>query len=229
VRRLFALVTLALALMIFLAAANQHALREYGIGLISMLRSSEHALEYFLFISPCVIYLITTIAYYKYIIRYTGEIARWSFVGFLAASFCCTQLLEASPKDWASHLLWVYVLFLTYAWWDAVMLLWLLPRAEDRSLAEADDKEIYTITSMINWPTLGGFFLMLLFVKLIEAQEPSASVTSYVNGIVAFHLVFASLVAGLNIRLTPLIRDEPPPKFPIHAAKEESADTGLHS
>jgi hypothetical protein len=229
VRRLFALVAFILALTIFWAAADQHAVREYGIRLMSVLSSKDHALEFFLFMSPCVIYLITTLAYYKFIITYTGEIAGWSFVGFLAASFCCAQLLEASPSDWVSHLFWVYVLFLTYAWWDAVMLLWLLPRAKDRNLAEADDKEIFTITSMINWPTLGGFFLMWLFVKHIQAQQSSASITSYVNGIVAFHLVFASLVALLNMRLTPLIRDEPPPESSVHTAKEEPADTGLHS
>jgi len=193
----------------FLVAAEKHAVREYGISLFSMFSSSEHVLEFFLFMSPCVIYLITTLAYYKFIIAYTDEIAGWSFVGFLAAAFCCFQLLEAAPADWSAHFLWVYVLFLTYAWWDAVMLLWLLPRTSNKGLAQADDNEIYMITSVINWPTLGGLLLMWLFIRHIEVSQSHISVSCYVSGIVAFHLVFSSLVAFLNMRLRALVRDDP--------------------
>ena len=202
----------ALALATFLVAAEDHAIREYGLGLLSLLDSKEHMFEFFLFISPCVIYLITVLAYYKFIITYTGEIAGWSFAGFLAASFCCSQLLEAAPNDWSSHIVWVYVLFLTYVWWDAVMLIWLLPRAKKRGVvrAEEDEKEIYNISSMINWPTLGGLLLIWIFLMHTRGHEPSVSVGSYVDGIIAFHLLFASCVAVLNINLSPLVRDETP-------------------
>jgi hypothetical protein len=192
----------------FFAAANQHAQRAYGIGLLAMWGSRSHVLELFLFMSPCVIFLITTVAYYRFVIDYTGTIAGWSFVGFLGALICCEQLLEAAPSDWAAHILWVYVLFLTYAWWDAVMLLWFLPSVKDRVLAKADGEEIYAITSMVNWPTLGGLLLIWFFAHHIAAQGLGTVVSCYVNGVVGFHLVFASVVAFLNMRLTPLPRDD---------------------
>jgi hypothetical protein len=205
----FALGTLGLAVAIFLAGADQHAWREYHIHVWSMWASKEHALDSFTFLSPSVIYFITVYAYIKFIITYTGEIARWSLVGFLAASFCCVKLLEASPSDWASHLLWVYILFLSYAWWDAVMLLYLLPRQRDRQRAAADENEIYLITSMINWPTLGSLLIMWFFAKYIESHGLSKSVGPYVDGIIAFHLVFASFVALFNMDPSPFFRDKP--------------------
>jgi hypothetical protein len=192
-----------LALAVFFAAANQHAVREYGIGMWAMWQSRPHMLEVFLFLSPCVIFFITTLAYYRYIVDYTGAIAGWSFVGFLGAMICCEQLVEASPADWSAHLLWVYVLFLSYAWWDAVMLLWFLPGAQDQARATADAEEIYTITSMVNWPTLGGLLLIWWFAQHLVSGGLGSVVSCYVNGVVAFHLVFASVLAALNMRLTP--------------------------
>src|SRR5205823_3232677 len=97
--------------------------------------------------------------------------------------------------------------FLSYAWWDGFMLLCLLPRERDRQRAAADEKEIYSLTSMINWPTLGAMLLMRFFVTYIESHDLSKSVGPYVSGIIGFHLVFASCVALFNMDLTPLFRD----------------------
>jgi hypothetical protein len=206
-RYVFAILTLSLAVVIFLAAADDHAWREYNLHIWSMWSSKEYVLETFSFMSPCIIYVITVLVYYKFIITYTGAIAAWSFVGFLAASFCCVRLLEANPSDWTSHLLWVYILFLSYAWWDGVMLLYLLPRQSDQQRASADEKEIYAITAMINWPTLLALLLMWFFVRYIESHQLARPVGTYVNGIIAFHLVFASCVAAFNTDPRPLFRD----------------------
>jgi hypothetical protein len=206
-RRFFAFVSAILAVTVFFVAANQHAMREYGIGVLAIWQSKPHVLEVFLFLSPCIIFVITTSAYYRYIVDYTGVIAGWSFVGFLGAMICCEQLLEAAPADWAAHIFWVYVLFLTYAWWDAAMLLWFLPGAKDRVLAKADDEEIYAITSMVNWPTLGGLLLIWWFAHHLASEGLDTVVSCYVNGVVAFHLVYASVLAFLNLRLIPQRRD----------------------
>ena len=146
------------------------------------------------------IFVTTTIAYYAYIVDFSGEVAAWSFIGFLGALFCCVRLLLTTPDDWGGHLFWVYVLFCTYVWWDAMMLLYFLPKQSDRKRAERDSQEIWGITSNINWPTLVGLLLIWFAARNMTQRHADAIlVSNYVDGVIAFHLVFASSVALIKM------------------------------
>jgi hypothetical protein len=165
-----------------------------------MWHSSQHEAEVLLFLSPCFIFAITTAIYYRFIITYTGDIAGWSVAGLFGALFCCVKLLEAEPGNWAAHLKWVYVLFLSYVLWDVVMLLFFLPKATDAKLAKRDEKEIRILSFTINQPTLLAVLMMWLLAHHFASDHvDSAAIANYVDGVVAFHLMFASAVAVISM------------------------------
>lgn len=194
------LLCFALAVCVFLSAGSEHAEMMLGVGLSKMWSSPKSAVLVFLFISPCVIFVTTTIAYYRYVVEYADGIAGWSFAGFLGALICCVRLLETRPEDWAGHLAWVYYLFLSYVVWDAVMLLVFLPNKSGDDRAKEDAQEIWNLTSTINWPTLGGLLMIWGAAQHFVAQKADPAVVSnYVDGVIAFHLIFASLVAAIKM------------------------------
>ena len=167
------------------------------MGLIS-LWGSPLSHEIVLYLSPAVIFVITVVPYYRYVTDYTAEVAGLSFAGFLAALYCCIELVERTPSDWEGHLKWVYLLFLSYVVWDSVMLMVLLPSAKDRRLARADEREIRILTMCINWPTLIALLGVWVIAKHFISRNVEASVVpSYVEGVVAFHLVFASCACAI--------------------------------
>ncbi len=204
-RKILFIIANLLSPMGLLVAANVHAQRELGMS-VFMVLNSTHDLEVFRLLSPCIILLVTSVAYVRYIVDYTGVIATWSFIGFVSAFVCCLMLLEAPPNDWTAHILWVYVLFISYIWWDGVMLLWLLPSVGNHEMTRDDEEEIYHITSIVNWPTLGALLLIWFFAKHLSAAGQRATASCYVDGVVAFHLVFSSVLAAMNMQLAPTKR-----------------------
>jgi hypothetical protein len=201
VKNFLAALSVLLSIVVFAQAAAERAQAVFKTDLLSMWNSPTQCVEVFLFLSPCIIFATTTIYYYRFITEYTGEIAGLSVAGLLAALYICVRLLVANTHDWAAHLKWVFILFYSYVWWDAVMVACFLPRAADRKLADIDREEIFMLSRIINWPTLGTVFLMWVATHhMIARQAPVATVSNYVDGIVAFHLVFASFVCLMNMR-----------------------------
>lgn len=200
-----------LSSIVFAQAAAERAEATFNTDLLSSFNSPTQCVEVFLFLSPCIIFVITTVVYYRFITDYTGEIAGLSVVGLLSALYICVRLLVANPHDWATHLKWVFILFYSYVWWDALMVGYFLPRAEDQRLAKADRREIYLLSRNINWPTLGAVFLMWVAARHMVARQASeATVSNYVDGVVSFHLVFASLVCVITMYFGS-VPDDPQP------------------
>jgi hypothetical protein len=149
--------------------------------------------ELALFIAPCVIFVITTIVYYRFITDYTGEVAGLSVVGLFAAMVCCVKLSEAPLNDWAAHLRWMYLLFYSYIVWDNIMLAVCLPRALGaQNKIDKHMEEIAILSTHINQPTLVAILAMWFGAHYVGPEVAS----NYVAGVVAFHLVFATIACG---------------------------------
>jgi hypothetical protein len=193
---LLATFAVLLASSVFFQASSEAAERLNG-GFVATWNSPK-SLEILLLLSPCIIFVITMIVYYRFIIDYTDEIAGLSVAGLLAALFCCVRLSESKPDDWAAHLKWVYCLFYSYVWWDALVCL--VPKAKGKALSADDKKEIQVLSRNINKPTLVAVLLMWIAARHFVAQKvDTGAVGNYVEGVVAFHLVFASAVCVMNM------------------------------
>lgn len=153
--------------------------------------------ELFLVFSPCAIVGITALVYYEFITEYQSEVAGLSLAGLLAAIWACSRLSDAEPGDWEAHLKWMYMLFLSYVLWDFIMAGWLLPSKRDDGSPSAARhiSEISVLTTHINQPTLATIFLMWVVSRRLPAHEAS----KYVSGVVAFHLVFATIACGRTL------------------------------
>lgn len=209
VRKLITASVVATAFLVFAQAGSKHASQDFGRTLWKLWSSPTHPFAAMLFLSPCFIFVITTLVYYRFIVDYRGEIAGLSVAGLLVALYCCVQLLESTPDDWPAHLRWVYVLFFSYVCWDSLMLWYFLPRAENTELVMSDKDEIETITSLINRPTLGAILLMWIFAIHFSAEGVDATkIGDYVDGIVSFHLVFASCLSLFNMRLSSFVCED---------------------
>lgn len=200
-RQFLAWISSVLSFIVFAHAASQRAHDVFNTTLWSMFNSPTQCVEVFLFLSPCIVFLTTTIVYYRFITEYTGEIAGLSVAGLFTALYICERLLVVNTHDWASHLKWVFVLFYSYVWWDAIMVACFLPRAKDQRLAQIDREEIFLLSSLINWPTLFAILFMWAAARhMVAVQASAATVSNYVDGVIAFHLVFASFVCLMTMR-----------------------------
>lgn len=177
---------IVLALFVFFQSAELHS----GISLWDWLfhGAKIKPTELFLFFSPCLIFAITTAVYFEFITNYTGEIAGLSVLGLLAALACCVKLSEAKASDWAVHLRWMYVLFYSYVVWDYAILIACSPSDEHKN-------EITALSIHINQPTLVAIFIMWVAAQHVEPEIAA----NYVSGVVAFHLVFATLACVRTI------------------------------
>lgn len=150
------------------------------------------------FITPCLVFVLSISAYFKFIVEYKRMVAGWSFLGALLALVLCLRLVEA--KDWWDHLRLLYMLFFTYVVWDILMmdvfLRWELEGRESSGCSDTAShiEEVNVVSSLINQPTLVTAWVIWGFALCLHYHSPEKTgmLDNFVTGVVSFHLAFSS-------------------------------------